>query len=46
MQVILVLSDYGLIFSMSLPVNLGPWHLIQFHNHFSQTVGLLERVIS
>jgi hypothetical protein len=24
----------------------GPWSLIQFHNHFSQTVGLLGRVIS
>jgi hypothetical protein len=31
---------------MSLPAQSGPWLLIQFRNHFSQTVGLLGRVIS
>jgi hypothetical protein len=30
---------------MALPANSGPWSLIQFSNHFSQTVGLLGRVI-
>jgi hypothetical protein len=29
-----------------LPGHSGPWPLIQFRNHFSQTVGLLGRVIS
>jgi hypothetical protein len=33
-------------FSMALPAHSGPWPLIQFRNHFSQTVGLLGRVIS
>jgi hypothetical protein len=33
------------IFSMALAAQSGPWPLIQFHNHFSQTVGLLGRVI-
>jgi hypothetical protein len=33
-------------FSMSLPAHSGPRLLIQFRNHFSQTVGLLGRVIS
>jgi hypothetical protein len=32
-------------FSMALPAHLGPRPLIQFRNHFSQTVGLLGRVI-
>jgi hypothetical protein len=32
-------------FSMAFPDHSGPWSLIQFHNHFSQTVGLLGRVI-
>jgi hypothetical protein len=32
--------------SMGLPAHSGPWPLIQFLNHFSQTVGLLGRVIS
>jgi hypothetical protein len=31
---------------MALPVHSGSWSLIQFRNHFSQTVGLLGRVIS
>jgi hypothetical protein len=31
-------------FSMALPSHSGPWPLIQFCNHFSQTVGLLGRV--
>jgi hypothetical protein len=31
------------VFSMTLPAHSGPWLLIQFRNHFSQTVG---RVIS
>jgi hypothetical protein len=35
-----------LFFLMSLPAYWGPWPLIQFRNHFSQTVGLLGRVIS
>jgi hypothetical protein len=34
------------IFSMAFPAHSGPWRLIQFRNHFSQTVGFLERVIS
>jgi hypothetical protein len=31
---------------MALPAHSEPWPLIQFRNHFSQTVGLLGRVIS
>jgi hypothetical protein len=31
---------------MAFPAHSGPWPLIQFCNHFSQTVGLLGRVIS
>jgi hypothetical protein len=31
---------------MALPAHSGPMPLIQFRNHFSQTVGLLGRVIS
>jgi hypothetical protein len=31
---------------MDLPAHSGPRPLIQFRNHFSQTVGLLGRVIS
>jgi hypothetical protein len=31
---------------MALPAHSGPWPLIQFRNHFSQTVGFLGRVIS
>jgi hypothetical protein len=34
------------LFSMSLPAHSGPRPFIQFRNHFSQTVGLLGRVIS
>jgi hypothetical protein len=34
------------LFSMALPANSGPRPLIQFRKHFSQTVGLLRRVIS
>jgi hypothetical protein len=33
-------------FSMALPALSGPWPFIQFGNHFSQTLGLLVRVIS
>jgi hypothetical protein len=33
-------------FPMALPAHSGPRPLIQFRNHFSQTVGLLGRVIS
>jgi hypothetical protein len=33
-------------FSMALPGHSGPCPLVQFRNHFSQTVGLLGRVIS
>jgi hypothetical protein len=33
-------------FSMALPAHSGPRPLIQFRNHFSQTVGLLGRMIS
>jgi hypothetical protein len=32
--------------SIVLPAHSGPRPLIQFHHHFSQTVGLLRRVIS
>jgi hypothetical protein len=35
-----------IFFSMVLPAHSGPWPLIQFRNHFSQTVGLLGRMIS
>jgi hypothetical protein len=31
---------------MDLPTHSGPWPLIQFRNHFLQTVGLFGRVIS
>jgi hypothetical protein len=31
---------------MALPIHSGPWPLIQFRIHFSETVGLLGRVIS
>jgi hypothetical protein len=37
---------YRFFFSMALPAHSGPWPLIQFCNHFSQTVELLGRVIS
>jgi hypothetical protein len=37
---------YYISFSMALPAHSGPWPLIQSRNHFSQTVGLLRRVIS
>jgi hypothetical protein len=33
-------------FSMALPAHLGPWPLIHFRSQFSQTVGLVGRVIS
>jgi hypothetical protein len=33
-------------FLMALPAHSGPRPLIQFRNHFSQTVGLIGRVIS
>jgi hypothetical protein len=35
-----------IIISMALPAHSGPWSLNQSRNHFSQTVGLLGRVIS
>jgi hypothetical protein len=34
------------IFSMALPAHSGPRPLIQFRNHFSQTVGLLGQEVS
>jgi hypothetical protein len=38
---------HGNVFSlMALPAHSGPWPLIQFRNHFSQTLGLLGRVTS
>jgi hypothetical protein len=36
----------SIFFSMSLPAQSRPRPLVQFRNHFSQTVGLLGRVIS
>jgi hypothetical protein len=36
----------NIFFSMALPVHSGPRLLIQFRNNFSQTLGLLGRVIS
>jgi hypothetical protein len=33
-------------FSVALPAHPGSWPLIQFRNHFSQTVGLFGRVVS
>jgi hypothetical protein len=42
-----ILEGLGVdFFSMALPSYSGPWPLIQFRNHFSQTVGHLGRVIS
>jgi hypothetical protein len=38
------ISDY--FFSVALPAHSGPRPLLQFRNHFSQSVGLLGRVIS
>jgi hypothetical protein len=35
-----------IFFSMALPAHSGPRPIIHFRNHFSQTVGLLGRVIS
>jgi hypothetical protein len=37
---------YSFFFTMALPAHLGPRPLIQFSNHFSETAGLLGRVIS
>jgi hypothetical protein len=34
------------VFLMALPAHSEPWTLIQFRNHFSQTLGLFGRVIS
>jgi hypothetical protein len=31
---------------MSLLARSGPWPVFQFRNHFSQTIGLLGRVMS
>jgi hypothetical protein len=31
---------------MALQPFVGPWPLLQFRNHFAQTVGLLGQVIS
>jgi hypothetical protein len=39
-------SEVTNIFLMALPAHSGPMPLISFRNHFSQTVGLLGRVIS
>jgi hypothetical protein len=38
-------NHYG-VFSVALLAHSGPWPHTQFRNHFSQTVGLLGRVIS
>jgi hypothetical protein len=38
-------SMFTSFFLMALPAQSGPRPLIQFRNHFSQTVGLLGRVI-
>jgi hypothetical protein len=40
------IKSLSLCLSMLLQPFVGPWPLIQFRNHFSQTVGLLGRVIS
>jgi hypothetical protein len=45
-RTIYAVDDRFFFFSMALPAHSGPWPLIQFRNHFSQTVGLLGRVIS
>jgi hypothetical protein len=37
---------YIFFFTMALPAHSGTWPLIQFRNYFSQTIGLLGRVIS
>jgi hypothetical protein len=37
---------FVMIFLMTLPAHSGPLPIIQFRNHFSQTVGLLGRVIN
>jgi hypothetical protein len=37
---------YALFFPLALPAHSGPRPVIQFRNHFSQTVWLLGRVIS
>jgi hypothetical protein len=39
-------SSVILLFSMALPAHSGPRPVIQFRNHFLQTVWLLGRVIS
>jgi hypothetical protein len=40
-------NEYNFFFfAMALPAHSGPRPLTQFRNHFSQTVGLLGRVIS
>jgi hypothetical protein len=39
-------AGLSLFFSMALPANSGPRPLIQFRNHYSQSVGFLGRVIS
>jgi hypothetical protein len=39
-------TAYKFLFSMAFPAHSGPRPLIQFRNHFSQTVGLLGRVIN
>jgi hypothetical protein len=43
---VLHLSSWHTFLSVSLPAHSGRRPLIQFRNHFSQTVGLLGRVIS
>jgi hypothetical protein len=45
-DVVLNMLSTGIFFSMALVAHSGPRPLIQFRNHFSQTVGLLGRVIS
>jgi hypothetical protein len=41
-----VFHKAAIFFSMALPAHSGPRPLIQFRNHFSQTVGLLGRLTS
>jgi hypothetical protein len=42
----LIIQSFDAIFFSGSSSSLGPWPLVQFRNHSSQTVGLPERVIS
>jgi hypothetical protein len=44
-RIYLLLLHTTIFFSMALPAHSGPKPLIQFRNRFSQTAGLLRRVI-